>query len=565
MANQEVKVFFKVEGLDGYISDLGDLQNALGQAETATKELAETQGNLENNFDDLDSKLSTLEGGVKVLAGSVEIAAGALGALGIENEFFEAVEENVINIIALAEGAINVSEGFKLLAQNQKLATIAQRAFNIAANANPYVLLASALVAAGGALLIWKMNAEDAVPPTEELASEVERLSDARNATDIDKIIDRIDALRKAAFGDDRSEVDNAIDLVAETTAAIEASAERENQLLREAAEVQDETFQERLRNSQNYSDERLAQEIERNQKILDDEETNEDTRLFLQKVQDALRTREAVRAEQDLQFQLTAKLESAIEARDKLIDDADQREADRREQRLRDEQKFRDKQLKILEGKQVEEIEQTDTTNRTLAQGTVDLGIEVGEAVEGLTSDQVDRITNITDNAEFALENLQNYTTTTFGVLSDLNTIFTKDDEKRNKRAFEVAKKAQLAQAIVAGALAVNKAFASQLIPGDPTSLPRAIGAAAIAGIQTAAQIATIARQQYENPSPDGGGGGNPAASINYNFDQNAGPAITPGQGPTGGGAPTQTYVLASDVTSAQEAQAQIENLSRL
>ena len=38
MANQEVKVYFKVEGLDGYISDLGDLKNAINQADAATKE-----------------------------------------------------------------------------------------------------------------------------------------------------------------------------------------------------------------------------------------------------------------------------------------------------------------------------------------------------------------------------------------------------------------------------------------------------------------------------------------------------------------------------------------------
>jgi hypothetical protein len=43
MANQEVKIFFKVEGIDGYITDLNDLQQALSKADTETKDLSNSQ------------------------------------------------------------------------------------------------------------------------------------------------------------------------------------------------------------------------------------------------------------------------------------------------------------------------------------------------------------------------------------------------------------------------------------------------------------------------------------------------------------------------------------------
>lgn len=556
MANKEVNIFFKVEGLDGYITDLSDLKNALEDVDSATQGASMSQ-------EELEQKLSTLEGGVKVLAGSFEAAAGALGALGIESEFFQAVEENVINIIAMAEGAINVSEGFKLLAENQKLATIAQRAFNIASNANPYVILASALVAAGGALLIWKMNAEDAVPPTEDLANEVERLSDEKNATNIDKIIDRIDALRKAAFGDDTSEVDNAIDLVAEVTAAIEASAERENQLLREASEVEDETFQERLRNSQIYTDERLAQEIERNQKILDDEETNEDTRLFLQKVQDALRTRQAVRAEQDLQFQLTAELESAVAARDKIIEDSNANteyftveqvkrinyeldavnamaDAWRQYYKLRN-----DESIKVL---------QTPTT----------LNLP-DEEIDSFADSYFKAFNAIVEEPQMAAELLKRDFSAAIDFVGNLSTVFTKDNEKRAKRQFNLNKALGISTAIINTAEGITTALTDKT---QPSTILRIAQAAAVAA-SGAAQIATIKRQQFsvnggtESPSVSTPSAG---ATINYSFDQNSGQEITAGnQGNTNVVQPLQAYVLVSDVNNAQQASQQIQNLSRL
>ena len=41
MAQEEVKIFFKVEGLDGYITDLDELQDALKGVAKDTEEVAE--------------------------------------------------------------------------------------------------------------------------------------------------------------------------------------------------------------------------------------------------------------------------------------------------------------------------------------------------------------------------------------------------------------------------------------------------------------------------------------------------------------------------------------------
>ena len=173
MAQQEVKIFFKVDGLDDYITDLDDLKVALGQVDEETMAATQATEKLTQATNDValdtQDRLDALEGGVKILAGSAEFAAGAFGLLGDEsNEFFEAAEANVLSVIALAQGAIDVTEGYRILAENTKLAAIAQRIFNSVSKANPYVLLASALIAAAGAVGIYTLATEEDTEATKE-------------------------------------------------------------------------------------------------------------------------------------------------------------------------------------------------------------------------------------------------------------------------------------------------------------------------------------------------------------------------------------------------------------
>lgn len=141
------------------------------------------------------------------------------------------------------------------------------------------------------------------------------------------------------------------------------------------------------------------------------------------------------------------------------------------------------------------------------------------------------------------------------------------------------VGKAAAVAQTTIDTYVAAQKAYTSQLIPGDPTS---PIRAAIAAGIAVAAGIANVAKI-IATPTPgEGGGGGGggtaggpPTPAAIPSFDPNA--AI---QGNVGGAqAPetqtvTQTgsqstivraYVVDSEITSQQEATRKIENLASL
>ncbi len=82
---------------------------------------------------------------------------------------------------------------------------------------------------------------------------------------------------------------------------------------------------------------------------------------------------------------------------------------------------------------------------------------------------------------------------------LKSLNQNYDKDNEEAAKKAFEREKALSTASALIATYLAAQKAYASQIIVGDPTSLVRAQIAAAVAIVSGLARVAVISGQQFE------------------------------------------------------------------
>ena len=137
-------------------------------------------------------------------------------------------------------------------------------------------------------------------------------------------------------------------------------------------------------------------------------------------------------------------------------------------------------------------------------------------------------------------------------GALNDLIQAFAGDNEKAQKRAFMVNKAAGIANAVISTSQAVAKALAETTDP-TPTQSFR-FANAAIAAATGAAQVATIARQQF-----NGGG------SVDTNIDTPTSPSTSPQfniVGASGQNAileslqrnPVKAYVVGSDVTSQQE-----------
>ena len=128
-------------------------------------------------------------------------------------------------------------------------------------------------------------------------------------------------------------------------------------------------------------------------------------------------------------------------------------------------------------------------------------------------------------------------------------------------------AKAAAIAQTTIDTYLGAQKAFTSQLIPGDPTSIIRAQIAAGVAIVGGIANV----RKIIATPTPQGGGGGGgtlPSAPSVPSFNPTASGAVEGGNnitGPSGSGNAVRAYVVSSDMTSQQQADKKINDLATL
>jgi hypothetical protein len=145
-------------------------------------------------------------------------------------------------------------------------------------------------------------------------------------------------------------------------------------------------------------------------------------------------------------------------------------------------------------------------------------------------------------------------------GAIANLVTTFAGKSEESQKRAFKITKAMNIAQAVMDTYKGANAIFASAaqnpstiLFPAQPFITA---GIAIASGL---ANVATIARQEFQGGSSGGGGGGGGSAAnavtamstpANFNVVGNTG---TNQLADTLGSSPMKAYVVAGDVTSAQ------------
>ncbi len=138
---------------------------------------------------------------------------------------------------------------------------------------------------------------------------------------------------------------------------------------------------------------------------------------------------------------------------------------------------------------------------------------------------------------------------------LMDLNDALTANGVLNAKQSFKVNKSLQIAQATIAGYQSVNAVLADLTIP-TAIRIPLAIAT----GISAFANVAKIAAMKYEGgggaptaPSSNSGGGGAPAVDLSFLNQSST------------GAQPVQAYVLATNVSSAQEAEQKIKDQSKI
>lgn len=182
-------------------ADILELNNRIKEAEMSTGDFRRNVGNYESALEGLGKLSEGVEGATKSTMGLAQGLLGAnalMGLFGKENE--ESAEQAAklqkilallslveqVNTNVLKEGIIQnklavVTDGIRATQLKAKMAaetagtkgtiaaTIAQKAFNLVASANPYVLLALALVAVGTALFAFAKNTETATEKQKKL------------------------------------------------------------------------------------------------------------------------------------------------------------------------------------------------------------------------------------------------------------------------------------------------------------------------------------------------------------------------------------------------------------
>ena len=120
----------------------------------------------------------------------------------------------------------------------------------------------------------------------------------------------------------------------------------------------------------------------------------------------------------------------------------------------------------------------------------------EIAAVQKNAAADELARIQALNDfKIQAALD--------TINVFKDFNALFDKDNEEAARKAFQREKALNLAETVISTYSAAQKAYGSQIVFGDPTSLGRAQIAAGIAIAGGLARAAAIARQKFE---PKGG-----------------------------------------------------------
>ena len=182
----------------------------------------------------LSSDTATLDAGVQALqglAGAASVATGVMGLLGTKNEDVQQAilkVQSALGILNGIQGVANVLNKDSILmltvkqAQSRaaaaavtlesnatKGATVAQAAFNLVAKANPYILLATAAIAAGAAIVAFTQKTDEASKAQRGLAEASEEANDAsskgyeaymKNQMELDQLkatVDRFNGSKK--------------------------------------------------------------------------------------------------------------------------------------------------------------------------------------------------------------------------------------------------------------------------------------------------------------------------------------------------------------------------------
>lgn len=153
-------------------------------------------------------------------------------------------------------------------------------------------------------------------------------------------------------------------------------------------------------------------------------------------------------------------------------------------------------------------------------------------------------------------------------GAISAINESFAAKNKQQAKRQFEINKAVSIVSTLISTYQAAQQAYASQLTIPSPDAPVRGAIAAGAAILSGLAQVNKIRQTKFEGGDAGAGGGAPSVSSGGVGGGASGPPAFNPVNTDFLGNRPPQltpAYVLAGNVTSAQEAREKVEAGARL
>lgn len=689
MAENEVKVFFKVEGIDGYITSLDDLQTALSKTDTETKDLSKSQeevnkdietttntiggmnkklndlqkelqetevgsdafNKLQGEIDEVSDKLNEAKNGQAGFTDTLGEAPGAVGGVtksvkGLGTAFKALLANPVVLVITLIVGALTAL--FKAFTSTKEGAEAFDRVL-AGISAAVDVVRDRVLVFASAIGKFFSGDFAGAFDTAKEAVSGIgdEIVAEAQKAAELTGVLQRnTDALREldveraeqnALLAENKLRIDDTTLSIEERQKALEEAGASETALLEKELKLENERLAalEALAEQSDSDAETLDEIAQQRIRIANLEQQSLQKQTELLGKAKALRAEEAAaekaladererkrkEAEEAAQKQLENELAISEELRRKKLDDQklelddlrlkyeeqvklagkntellkqldDQYIADKKavndkfdkeeQERVKTQQQtindilnqYADEQFATEEERELLEAEKQFEADKLALEKAITDKELLNQKLLELDKLYEDKVTDITKKGEDNRQKIRKETVkqtaqlvaNLFDGFASLNNARTADDEAQAKKQFNLNKAFSISSALINTGLAVTDVLAQ-----EKTGLIGKILAAAAIGAQGLAQVISIKNTQFEGGSEGDIGTVeqptfNPQAAIDLRNQQlgdlqDSGEEVIPGQTAE----PVQAYVIATEVSSAQEANNQIENLSKL
>jgi hypothetical protein len=572
-------VYGEVQPLTGRIGELEDQLYEMATAgQQGTKEfndLAATIGKMKKVILDVDMQVDGLSmsftnklgGSIQGVAAGFELVQGAFGAFGAESKVVEEALLKVQSAMAISQGIQGIREAvpvFKALQAAVATTAIGQKALNVAQaagavgmrvlnavmSANPIMLIITGITALIGAFAFFSRETETAAEANEKLNKSIERQNQLFE--------DNTNRVRKSA--DNRRRI-------------MEAQGASEEQLHQDTLNRLREEERLRLQQLGNTS-KNIVQRTQMYKKALEEEDYELAKEIRQQIAADRAKYKE-LKLNRD-EFQI-ATLEENSKYNSKVSDDdraaEEKRLADwkniqekkkQEQERIRaEERKFAFEQYQLMNDIEALQQEQEKKREDDFLESLLimpDIMQTQGDQLVDITEETFSRMdfvqANWKDNFKKTFDTTIGFAGDALGAIQDLTDAFEGKSEASQRRAFKVRKAAAIAQTTIETYKAAQGAYASQIIPGDPTSPIRGAIAATIAVASGLAKVKSIASQQFEGGGSASGGGGSSTPSLpqsnpaTFNIVGNSGTnQIIEGMNAN----PVQAYVVSGDVTTAQ------------